>query len=646
MTYSFNLVHDPWVNVLYANGNVRRLSLVQVFEEAEKIREIAASNPTHRLSVLRLLSIVTVWLKPQTTPVSDWESLRTHILRELPNHCMNFELFGTGSRFLQSPLDEEAKEKEDKAIGYLFPEIPTGTNIAHFLHVRDGHYGVCPACCVLGLLNLCTFSLVGGSGYTTSPSPTSIYAFPGRPGDALAERLMRGAQQIETSAHKEDRSLGQPTWVTGMSAPAGILGLMTWHTRLVWLNEPVTTHQRCIICGQKEKLIFTMHYRAAPKSDQGSAYASFRDPFALPEFALPEFAPEKEPHRLETALKGFEESQENKESEKEQEWRVCFIANQAKPLQLEEWWRSPQAIARCENAKKLPLLNSKKIIKTFNNCGTRNPKNRKLVSNLVERQTFVYRAMWAELFCAGGNLAFIKSLEKAHTKILLALFSAAGTPPAIFSRELSQNCFAKAFGERPPAWSGSLDTRNIPQEMRSFIGRLAENPGLKAGNLALLRTLATRNLSSDLQAYDLFTGLYWPIRQRSPRAPRRVDAWLVAKLYARFPWSPSTEEQDAFPAHLRQLWRLGAANEMFRRYIRRRFDALFASGHGEREANLSSIFSCLQKAFRSQPARKVAHPVLPGSRLPLDWARLLDELRDWDQVRYDWIRKIIKEDKQ
>lgn len=72
--------------------------------------------------------------------------------------------------------------------------------------------------------------------------------------------------------------------------------------------------------------------------------------------------------------------------------------------------------------------------------------------------------------------------------------------------------------------------------------------GLKAGDLGRLRALAGQPLDASVDAFDLFAGLWWPLRQRSARAPRRTVAWLVAKLYAfaPVPHAPGVSFATAF----------------------------------------------------------------------------------------------------
>ena len=43
---------------------------------------------------------------------------------------------------------------------------------------------------------------------------------------------------------------------------------------------------------------------------------------------------------------------------------------------------------------------------------------------------------------------------------------------------------------------------------------------LKTGEFALLRTLAGKRLDDSVKGFDLFAGLWWPLRQRSERAPQ------------------------------------------------------------------------------------------------------------------------------
>jgi len=142
----------------------------------------------------------------------------------------------------------------------------------------------------------------------------------------------------------------------------------------------------------------------------------------------------------------------------------------------------------------------------------------------------------------------------------------------------------------------------------AFIQRL-EN--LKEGERSRLRRLAGKPLDKTLQGFDLFTGLWWPLRQSSPVAPRRETSWVVAKLYGAF---PIPHAQGATLASL--LGRLEPRDERDQARFRRRFDALLCSPLPVVEPHLHWALRAIIDAF-------------PGAGV--DWVRLLDDLSIWDR---------------
>ena len=49
---NFNLIDEPWIPVLYHDGTWKRIGIRKALEDAGKIRQIAASNPTDRVAQL------------------------------------------------------------------------------------------------------------------------------------------------------------------------------------------------------------------------------------------------------------------------------------------------------------------------------------------------------------------------------------------------------------------------------------------------------------------------------------------------------------------------------------------------------------------------------------------------------------------
>lgn len=164
-----------------------------------------------------------------------------------------------------------------------------------------------------------------------------------------------------------------------------------------------------------------------------------------------------------------------------------------------------------------------------------------------------------------------------------------------------------------------------------FIKRL-EN--LKEGERSRLRRLAGQPLDGTLQGFDLFTGLWWPLRHESPVTPRRETSWLVAKLYGAFP-IPNAHGRSF--AHL--LGQLEPRDEHGQRRYRARFDALLCSA-------LPGVEPHLRWALNM-----IAGAVLEKAK-GLDWAQLLDDLSIWDRgeahrhkrdVRDIWAEQYLNE---
>jgi hypothetical protein len=149
---------------------------------------------------------------------------------------------------------------------------------------------------------------------------------------------------------------------------------------------------------------------------------------------------------------------------------------------------------------------------------------------------------------------------------------------------------------------------------------------MKAGDLGLLRTHAGQALNESVDGFDLFTGIWWPLRQKNERAPRREVAWLITKLYAFRPIMQSS--QELLPS---QLKRCQPKNDTERKRFQSKFDELLT-------LPLDKIEPALQWALEEIAAhdRKI------------DWVILTDELSIWEResTRLKWAERflnIIKE---
>jgi hypothetical protein len=65
--------------------------------------------------------------------------------------------------------------------------------------------------------------------------------------------------------------------------------------------------------------------------------------------------------------------------------------------------------------------------------------------------------------------------------------------------------------------------------MRRFVAAVAQ---LDDRSWGVLVDSANRRLDQDAAAFDIFTGIYWPLRSRDPTVPGRNAAWMALKIMA------------------------------------------------------------------------------------------------------------------
>jgi len=146
--------------------------------------------------------------------------------------------------------------------------------------------------------------------------------------------------------------------------------------------------------------------------------------------------------------------------------------------------------------------------------------------------------------------------------------------------------------------------------------------GLKHGDLGLLRAHAGQILDESVDGFDLFSGLWWPLRQNNQRAPRREVAWLIAKLYAHRPVPPFPG--DTLPY---QLARCQPMEVRVRKRFRQKFDEMLA-------LTIELI----------EPALSWALDEIGSNNLKLDWTQLTDDLSIWEResTRLRWAEQFLQ----
>lgn len=151
-----------------------------------------------------------------------------------------------------------------------------------------------------------------------------------------------------------------------------------------------------------------------------------------------------------------------------------------------------------------------------------------------------------------------------------------------------------------------------------YVARLTS---LKVGERGLLRAHAGQRLDESLQGFDLFAGLWWPLRQKNQRAPRREVAWLIAKLYASCPM-----DQSYGAALADQLRKSRPREEPGRSRFAEKFDRMLRLPIGQIE-----------------PALRWSLDWVADRERKLDWVMLTDDLSRWERetIRMSWAEQFL-----
>ncbi|MGQ9604544.1 MAG: type I-E CRISPR-associated protein Cse2/CasB [bacterium] len=151
-------------------------------------------------------------------------------------------------------------------------------------------------------------------------------------------------------------------------------------------------------------------------------------------------------------------------------------------------------------------------------------------------------------------------------------------------------------------------------------------PNLKEGQRSLLRQVAFAPLDQSLLGFDIFTGLWWPLRYQTPRAPRREASWLILKLYGfrPMPYKPGNTLGTLLSrCYLKDPKNRPKADQIMYEII---------------ESPLEGLELPLRNAF-------VEISNLDHKDQAIDWVALTDDLSSWEdrEVRNRWITEFLRE---
>lgn len=269
----YNLMEEKWLSVLYRDGRPATLNLIEVMEQAHSL-QLAYSNPMDRFSVFRFMLALAYWCdNGRGEDLGYMDSLPPPWLEYLTTHKEHFELLGPGKRFCQDVSAAYLRPVTD-----LLHEIPTGNNPWHFNHALNYVSGLCPSCCVLGLLRQPVFGTPGllgpkrenlTAGINGTPPVYAVFW-----GDSLLETL-----KLNWNPQPEQ---GNPAWIDispdPLQEPMPLLTGLTLLSRKTHLCEPVNVSGTCSACGLKSTILV---HAMKLESKKNMANPSWTDPHVV-----------------------------------------------------------------------------------------------------------------------------------------------------------------------------------------------------------------------------------------------------------------------------------------------------------------------------------------------------------------------------
>ncbi len=244
MSFSYDVLTEPWIPVELTDGSKCSLGLLAALERAHEIRAIRAPTPLGNLGMHRFLIafLLDAFRPPDVDAIADLVALGRFdggALRCYVDQCrsegVSFDLFDERRPFLQSAFPPE--DQDSQLAVQLFPEIPGGNNHIHFRHEYEADHAFTPVQCLTALTLLAPFALMYSRSVSLSINgvPPTYLLYGGR---TLFETLALSLVPLS----RDDLSGPPVAWRDFSAVPEGaqavrasILGGLTAQPRRVQL---------------------------------------------------------------------------------------------------------------------------------------------------------------------------------------------------------------------------------------------------------------------------------------------------------------------------------------------------------------------------------------------------------------------------
>jgi CRISPR system Cascade subunit CasA len=240
----YNLIDEKWIPVRDLSGARKELGILDALTNAEKLASIEDASPLVTAALHRFLLAVLYRALEGPCDVDEAKKVfreglpKEKIQKYLETWKARFWLFDEKYPFGQNP---NIPENEIEPWTKLTSEYNSTTNKVLFDHTETSKPGERnPSECARWLLSIMSFSVAGGRGYYTSPSPNAVICIP--IGANLADTL----RYLLVPQNKNVLSNDLPIWektpsvlpiATAKRIATGYADLYTWPARFVLLNQ-------------------------------------------------------------------------------------------------------------------------------------------------------------------------------------------------------------------------------------------------------------------------------------------------------------------------------------------------------------------------------------------------------------------------
>ncbi len=192
MTKESNLCTHPWIPVALLNGSSAMVSLEELYEQAENIRDLVLS-PMERISVMRLLICITQRALNGPSDAEEKEECQPDIIPKSLAYLRQwrhaFELYGENGAFLQVPNLTPLKEGDELTpCSKLALSQASGNNSTLFDNAGGSERSFSFSQLAINLLTFQNFSpggLISEINWANCPTPKSSTSAPCVAGSAL-----------------------------------------------------------------------------------------------------------------------------------------------------------------------------------------------------------------------------------------------------------------------------------------------------------------------------------------------------------------------------------------------------------------------------------------------------------------------------